>query len=47
MANKGDTEMTVRDQLRFMSLAGARSDNRMPNQTGELAGSLAKCRIFQ
>src|ERR1017187_2172160 len=47
MSDEGDAQFAVRNQFRFVGLAGARSDRGMPHQARELTGSLAQRRIFQ
>src|ERR1700736_2826372 len=41
VSDEGDAEFAVGNQLRFMSLAGARRHYGMPYQAREVAGSLA------
>jgi len=45
--DKGHAQLAIRNQLRFVGLAGTRRDRGMPHQARELAGALAQGGIFQ
>src|SRR5450755_2493592 len=45
--DEGYTELAVRRQFRFMSLARTRSHYRMAHQAGKLSGTLTQSPIFQ
>src|SRR3984885_10799289 len=47
MPDEGHAKLPIRNQLRLVRLAGARSDGRMPHQLCELPCSLAQRAIFQ
>lgn len=47
VAYEGDSQIAIRNQLRFVGLAGSWGDGRMPHEPSKLRRSSAKCRILQ
>ena len=47
VSDEGNAQLPVRNQFRFVGLAGAGCDRGVPHQARELAGSLAQRGIFQ
>ena len=47
VSDKGDAQLAVRNQFRFVGLAGARCYRGVPHQARELAGALPQRGIFQ